>query len=144
MLHQSCSLIAFQLHFDCMKLLHFDCIFITLHLDCKNITLRLYFHYTTFGLHFDCTTIAMLQSQCNKSAIKVQSISLESWCNPTAFRVQSKCNVFFFAILWQQKCKVLPLVLLETQLHIHTVTVSVIRYTIVCALTLAVARFTRG
>ena len=95
MLHQSCSLIAFQLHFDCMKLLHFDCIFITLHLDCKNIAFRLHFHYMTFGLHFDCTTIAMLQSQCNKSAIKVQSISLQSWCNPTAFRVQSKCNVFF-------------------------------------------------
>jgi hypothetical protein len=94
LLHLSCSLIAIQLHFDCMKLLHFDCIFVALHLDCKNITFRLHFNYMTFGLHFDYTTIAILQLYCNKSAIKVQSISLQFWCNPTAFKMQSKCNVF--------------------------------------------------
>ena len=51
LLHLSCSLIAFQLHFDCMKFLHFDCIFVALHLDCNNITFRLHFYYMTFGLH---------------------------------------------------------------------------------------------
>ena len=88
MLHLSCSLIAFQLHFDCMKLLHFDCIFITLHLDCKNITLRLHFHYMTFGLHFDCTTIAMMQS----NVIKMQSkrnvtLELQFNCISVTFRL---------------------------------------------------------
>ena len=61
-LNYCCGINAFQLHFNCMKLLHFDCIFVALHLDCKNITFRLHFHYMTFGLHFDCTTIAILQS----------------------------------------------------------------------------------
>ena len=103
LLHLSCSLIAFQLHFDCMTLLHFDCIFVASHLDCKNITFRLHLHYMTFGLHFDYTTIAILRSKCNKNAIKVQSISLQSCGNPVAFKLQSKCNIFFcnpVAILW--------------------------------------------
>jgi hypothetical protein len=87
LLHLSCSLIAFQLHFDCMKFLHFDCIFVALHPDCKNITFRLHYYYMTFGLHFDYTTIEILQLYCNKSEIKVQSISSQSICNPTTFRV---------------------------------------------------------
>ena len=91
-------------------LLHFSYSFVALQYDCKNITFRLHFnyymtfglhfYYMAFGLHFDYTTIAILQLYCNKSAIKVQSISLQSWNNPTAFKMLSKCNDFF-AILWQ-------------------------------------------
>ena len=105
-----CGIIAFWLNFDCMKLLHFDCIFVALHLDCKTITFRLHLHYMTFGLHFDYTTFAILQLYCSKSAIKVQSISLQSWCNPTAFRVQSKCNVFFLQSCCNKSARFLPLV----------------------------------
>jgi hypothetical protein len=69
LLHLRCSLIAFHLHFDCMKLLHFDCTFHVLHYDCKTITFILHFNYMSFGLSFSYTTIAILQLYCNKSSI---------------------------------------------------------------------------
>ena len=86
------GIIAFQLHFDCMKLLHFDCIFVALHLDCKHITLRSHFYYMTFGLHFDYTTIAMMQSKCNRNAIKTQyKILLHLGRSLIAFQLHFNC-----------------------------------------------------
>ena len=85
LLHLSCSLIAIQLHFDCMKLLHFDCIFVALHLDCKNITLRLHFYYMTFGLQFHYTTNAIrVQSKCNPFLCNSGAILRHLKCNQSA------------------------------------------------------------
>ena len=92
MLHLSCGLIAFQLHVDCIKLLHFDCVIVALHYDCIIITLRLHFYYKTFGLHFDYTTIAMMQSKCNQNAIKTQcKILLRLSCSLIAFQLHYDC-----------------------------------------------------
>ena len=71
LLHLSCSLIAFQLHVDCIKLLHFDCVIVALHYDFIIITLRLHFYYITVGLCFDYSTIAMMQLKCNQNAILI-------------------------------------------------------------------------
>ena len=93
MLHLSCGLIAFQLHFDCMKFLHFDCVsIVALHYNCIIITLRLHYYYMTFGFHFDYTTIAMMPLNYNQIAIKTQcKILLHLSCSFIAFQLHFDC-----------------------------------------------------
>jgi hypothetical protein len=96
LLHLSCGLIAFQLHFDCIKLLHFDCIFVALHYDCKNIALRLLFCYITFEFHFEYTTIEIMQLKCNQNAIKPQcKLLLHLSCGLSAFQLHFDCIKLF-------------------------------------------------
>ena len=122
LLQLSCGLIAFQLHFDCMKLLHFHCVRVALHYDCIIITLRLHFHYMTFGLHFDYTTIAMMQSKCNQIAIKTQwNILLQLSCGLIAFQLHFDCMK-----LLHFHCVIVALhydcIIITLRLHFHYMT----------------------